>query len=275
MTAIEFSLPALDQEFTLIPATLEGAAPPTLDFSAVAVYNVKLSDMLAVFKYQSDSFDVSNAAATDIRYYVDSAAWPAALNPVHASMSESYMLATSGSIVAAKNLVKHDFVRYLADHLFNTPYGVDLFSNETELLEDLVSKGSTARAAIQTVLNNVNHTNAIGGTDGDTLKYSTNAQNTETNICRELMFQIINGDATRFGSIADSTEKQSVPILAGDSLNFVLSISAAADQEDLTGQGAFDIRRYKIQLNVVDTDTPTNTAPTESGSATEYPYHAA
>lgn len=275
MSAIEFSLPALDQEFTLIPATLEGAAPPTLDFSAVAVYNVKLSDMLAVFKYQTDSFDVSNAAATDIKYYVDSTAWPAALNPVHASMSESYMLATAGSIVAAKNLVKHDFVRYLANHLFNTPHGVDLFSNETELLEDLVSKGSTARAAIQTVLNNVNHANAIGGTDSDTLKYSTNAQNTETNICRELMFQIINGDATRFGEIQDSTAKQSVPILAGDSLNFVLSISAAADQEDLTGRGSFDIRRYKIQLNVVDTNNPTNTAPTESGSATEYPYNAA
>ena len=274
MPAIEFSLPALDQAFTLIAGELEGAAPPTLDFSAVAIYNVKLTDMLAVFKYQTDSFDVSNAAATDIKYYVDSTAWPANLNPVHASMNSGEMLATSGSIVAAKNLVKHDFVRYLADHLFNTPHGVDLFSNEDDLLVDLVTKGSAAATDIETALGDVNHANADGGTDADTLKYSTNAQNTNTNICRELMLQIINGDASRFGSIANSTAKQSVPIIPGDSLNFVLSITAADNQEDLTGVGAFDVRKYKIQLNVVDSATPTNTVPVEAGSATEYPYHA-
>jgi len=274
MSNIAFALPALDQAFTLIAGELEGAAPPTLDFSAVAVYNIKLSDMLAVFEYQTDSFDVSNAAATDIKYYVNSGAWPANLNPVHASMSSGEMLATAGSIVAAKNLVKHDFVRFLADHLFNTPHGVDLFSNEDELLSDLVTKGATKATAIETILGNVDHAHAVGGTDASTLKYSTNAQSTDTNICRELMFQIINGDASRFGSIADSTAKQSVPIIAGDSLNFVLSISAADDQEDLTGVGAFDVRKYKIQLNVVDSATPTNTVPVEAGSSTEYPYHA-
>jgi hypothetical protein len=274
MSYIAFSLPALDQAFTVIPATLEGAAPPTLDFSAVAVYNVKLSDMLAVFKYQSDSFDVSNAPATDIKYYVDSGAWPANLNPVHASMNSGEMLATGNGIVAAKNLVKHDFVRFLADHLFNTPHGVDLFSNEDDLLSDLVTKGATAATAIETALGNVNHANAVGGVDADTLKYSTNAQNTDTNICRELMLQIIDGAASRFGSISDSTAKQSVPIIAGDSLNFVLSVSAAEDQDDLTGVGAFDVRKYKIQLNVVDSATPSNTVPVEADSSTEYPYHA-
>jgi len=274
---IHFALPALDQSFNVIPATLEGAAPPTLDFSAVAVYNVKLSDMLAVFEYQSDSFDISNAAATDIKYYVNKAAWPANLNPVHASMNSGEMLATGNGIVAAKNLVKHDFVRFLADHLFNTPHGVDLFSNEDDLLSDLVTKGAAAATAIENALETVDHAHAVGGTDASSLKYSTNDQNTDTNICRELMLQIIDGAASRFhhSEPSNTTAKQSVPIIAGDSLNFVLSISAAENQEDLTGRGAFDVRKYKIQLNVVDSATPSNTVPVEADSSTEYPYHAA
>jgi hypothetical protein len=37
-------------------------------------------------------------------------------------------------------LVKHDFIRYISN-LFNTPYGTDLFSNETELITDLNNLG--------------------------------------------------------------------------------------------------------------------------------------
>jgi hypothetical protein len=38
-------------------------------------------------------------------------------------------------------LVKHDFIRYISNNLFNTPYGTDLFSNETELITDLNNLG--------------------------------------------------------------------------------------------------------------------------------------
>ena len=154
---VNFTLSGLNQTFTLgVSGELAAAAPAALDVSASAVYNIKLSDMLAVFKFQSDSFDVNDTDASDIKYYVFDAsnAWPTnlVLNPANADMSNNPIFATGGDIVLNKNKVKHDFVRYLALKLFNTAYGVDLFSNEDALLTDLVSKGATAHAAIKTAL---------------------------------------------------------------------------------------------------------------------------
>jgi hypothetical protein len=36
-----------------------------------------------------------------------------------------------------KLLVKHDFMRYISNSLFSTPYGSDLFKNESELITNL------------------------------------------------------------------------------------------------------------------------------------------
>jgi len=272
---VNFTLSALNQEFTLgVSGELAGEAPSALDVSAVAVYNVKLSDMLNVFKFQSDSIDVNDISASDIQYYVYRNAWPAALklNPVHAGLDSNPILATSGDIVADKNLVKHDFVRYLAQQLFNTPHGVDLFSNEDALLSDLVSKGATARGNIETALDAVNQASASAGTAPH--KYSTNALTGNTNICRELMRQVANVAPARFHGIANQTTVQSVPLAVNDTLNFKVSITAAANQHLLTDRpAAFDTRVYKIQLVLKSDEDATNTAPGEADSATEYPYH--
>lgn len=277
---VNFTLSALNQAFTVgISGELAGEAPASWDVSAVAVYNVKLSDMLAVFKFQSDSFDVNDVNASDIQYYVYKSLWPANLtiNPVHAAMTAGgapgVILATSETIVDTKNLVKHDFLRYLALKLFNTPHGVDLFSNEEALLADLVSKGATARGSIESALEAVDQAHAASGTAPN--KYSTNASTTPANICRELMRQVASAAASRFYGMENVTTIQSVPIAAGDTLNFKLSVTAAANQHNLTARpAAFDTRVYQIQLNVVDSASPTNVVPGETGSSAEYPYHA-
>ena len=276
--SVNFTLTGLNQNFTLgVSGELAGEAPVALDVSCVAVYNVKLSDMLAVFKFQSDSFDVNDTDASDIKYYVYMSNWPAELklNPVHAgALSSSPILATGGSIVAEKNLVKHDFVRYLAEQLFNTPHGVDLFSNEDALLSDLVAKGVTAREAIDASLNAVNQANAAHGTSPD--KYSTNALTGAANFSRELMRQVANAAPSRFASITNSNAIQSVPLLEDDTISFKVSISPAANQHDLTSRPtAFDTRVYQIKLVLKADVDATNTAPTEADSTSEYPYHAA
>ena len=277
---VNFTLSALNQTFTVgISGELAGEAPAAwTDISAVAVYNVKLSDMLAVFKFQSDSFDVNDISSGDLQYYVYKNVWPVELkiNPVHAAMTSGgtpgVILATGGSIVASKNFVKHDFLRYLAEQLFNTPHGVDLFSNEEALLSDLVSKGVTARESIEAALATVDQASAAAGTAPH--KYSTNALTTPANICRELMRQVANAAPARFYGTQNVTTVQSVPIAAGDTINLRLSSSPAAGQQNLTERpAAFDTRVYKIQLVVVDSASPENTLPVEAGSATEYPYH--
>ena len=282
--SIAFSLPALNQSYTLdICGSLLTAAPDAMtDVSAVATYHIKRSVLRSVFKFHSDSADVTDVSANDTRYYVFMTNWPvdASLNPAHAEMTSSPMLATGGDIVANKNLVKHDFVRYMAYKLFNTVYGVDLFANETELLNDISSKGRTAKDNIRTALDNVCTTSTVTGdgaltTDASNNKFTTNAASTNTNICRELIRQIGNSQPSRFNygvsdasgvDLSGNTFYREVPIEAGDSINFKLTVTPHATQHNLTGRTtAFESRVYKIRLLVSDT---VNTQPVD-GTATD------
>lgn len=277
---VNFTLSGLNQTFTLgVSGELAAAAAAVLDVSASAVYNIKLSDMLAVFKFQSDSFDVNDTDASDIKYYVFDAsnAWPTdlVLNPANADMSNNPIFATGGDILANKNKVKHDFVRYLALKLFNTAYGVDLFSNEDALLTDLVSKGATAHAAIKTALAAVSTTAAgLANTDANGLKYATNDLSGNTNFSRELLRQVAYAAPARFSATSNISGVQSVPLQADDTINFKVSISADAAQHNLTSvAGPFDVRVYQIRL--VLKAEPTNVVPIESGNTTAYPYYSA
>jgi hypothetical protein len=278
---VNFTLSGLNQTFTLgVSGELAAEAPTVLDVSATAVYNVKLSDMLNVFKFQADSFDVNDISDSDIKYYVFDAsnAWPTnlVLNPANADMSYNPMFATGGDIAANKNKIKHDFVRYLSFKLFNTSYGVDLFSNEDDLLNDLVSKGATAHTNLKAALAAVSTTSADLSNNSDVSGnyYATNSLTGNTNFSRELMRQVANAAPGRFGSMVDISGLQSVPLVVDDTINFKLSISAATGQHDLTGRtGPFDIRVYKIRLVLKADGDATNVTPIESGNTTAYPYH--
>jgi hypothetical protein len=286
---VNFTLEGLNQAFSLdVSGALAGEAPATIDASCVAIFNVKTTDMKAVFKYEADSFDVNDTDASDIKYYVYMNAWPATLklNPVHAhTLSTTPMLETAGEVVAEKNLVKHDFVRYLAKSLFNTPHGVDLFSNEDALLTDLVQKGAVSRLAIDASLNAVNQDTAAFGSSPH--KYTTNATATASNFSRVLLRQVANSAPARFHGTADISGVHSIPFVDGDSISFKVAIAPAALQHDLTTRtGPFDTRVYKIQLNLVADPVPpatkvANVTPGEADtgatyvSATEYPYHDA
>lgn len=281
--SIAFSLPALNQNYTLdICGSLLAAAPEAMtDISAVATYHIKRSVLRSVFQFHSDSADVNDVDASDTKYYVFMNNWPldASLNPAHASMTTTPMLATAGDILANKNLVKHDFVRYMAFKLFNTVYGVDLFANENAVLNDISSKGRTAKDNIRTFFDAVSTTSTVVGggalaTDASGNKYTTNAASTNTNICREIIRQIGSSAPGRFnygvsdpsGVDLSSNIYRQVPFLDGDSINFKLSITPHATQHNLTGRPtAFEARVYKIRLLVSDT---VNTQPVD-GTATD------
>ena len=290
---VHFNLSGLDQTFSLdVSGALAGEAPVAIDASCIAIYNVKTSDMKAVFKYESDAFDVNDTDASDIKYYVYKTAWDVAklkVNPVHAhTLTATPLLETAGDVVANKNLVKHDFVRYLAKSLFNTPHGVDLFSNEDALLTDLVQKGAAARLAIDASLVAVDISNAAFGTAGS--KYSTNALTTAANFSRVLLRQVANVRPSRFyeADVSGASGIQSVPFKNGDTISFKTSIAPASLQHNLTGvAGPFTARVYQIKLVMVadgaapldniipaETDIVSGVAATYV-SGTEYPYHTA
>jgi hypothetical protein len=268
ITNLDFVLTGLDEEITMgASGELFGVAIPTMDVSATAIFNVKTSSMRDVFQFQTDASDADQIKdSTDTLYYVKMDRWPTTgiLNPVHAMMDHSDSenpIATgdsNGTYVDNRMLVKHDFVRYLALKLFNTYQGVDLFSNEDAMKEDLAEKGAAAWASISGDLHTANGNNPM-----------TNSDDTN-NFSRQLLEQIINNDRDRLisdasaGTIDASNVVQAMPLVDGDTISFKITLKAATGQHNLTGVSAIGDRTYKIKLVL---GSGTNTTPTDKKDA--------
>jgi hypothetical protein len=273
MPSISFVLSEFESSVTMGVAGAVDLSSPSITSDAAAVIEVPLADMKAVFKYQTDSYDFTDASSADVKYYVDSASWPS-LNAANAMMDHA--LSTSpiySSAAANKNLVAHDFVRYLAFKLFGTHLGVDLFNNELALLADLRSicgygaDGNTWKEindAVAKVSKSAGDHTGILGSAGS--KYMTNATTTSDNLCRELLMQIFQNDKARFQSINAVDTPQSLPLEVNDTLNFKLTVHPASGQHNVTGlASAISERSYKIILKIVT--TPSNTAVAADESA--------
>ena len=284
---IDFTLVGLNQTFSLSTlATLDASSISLESTDATAVFYVRLSDMTNLFQYQTDSFDVNNVDASDIKYYMFQRSTPTEfrINPSHAMMNKTESAGMLGSgvqeIGADKSLVKHDFIRYIALRLFNTHYAVDLFQNEQELHENLTYLGETIRHNIDTIVSGISTTSASEtmAYDASGNKYLTNDVSGNTNLCRELMRQIAASEPSRFYNHGGNTAGlRNMPLQENDSINFKLTITAAAGQNVLTGVSVIPSRSYMIKMvlkNTVNTSSnDTNTAVTDSEMyPNSYPY---
>lgn len=152
--------------FNSIARASEPAAVSLEDLSGVGLTNVssfisvRTRDMRNVFQFQFDSDTIGDDIMKDTRFFVNMDAWPYDLiiNPMHASCDRiggkldvssvqnginisSSALPAKGkpylSSIPSQNLVKHDFIRHVAHGLFGTSRGVELFTNEDEVMVDL------------------------------------------------------------------------------------------------------------------------------------------
>lgn len=264
---------------------------------ADAVFYVKLSDMLSVFKFRMPSVDISLSeaifdASSDIQYYVFRKCWPTSLkiNPSHAMLDQndsSGMLTDGGGgggFAANKSLVKHDFIRYISLHLFNTIHGVDFLSNESDMLENIAYYGEVARVGIMAVLDTVGTLSAdiTMAADVSGNRYLTNIATGNTNISRELLRQISIAvperleaiDSGNHGGGADTL--LSVPLQENDTLNIKIVMEASPGQHTLTNVAAIPARSYNIKLimkNTVGSGGGTNTPVIDSDYFPNgYPY---
>lgn len=234
---------------------------------ADAVFYVKLSDMLSVFKFRTPTVSDGSLnlaifdASSDIQYYVFRKCWPTSLkiNPSHAMLDRSEssgMLTGGGSFAANKSLVKHDFIRYISLQLFNTIHGVDFLSNEDDLLENIVYYGDVARVGIMAVLDTISTQSAdiTMAADASGNRYLTNAVTSNTNISRELLRQIYLNVPERLAALSDSSGVLlSVPLIENDTLNIKVVMEPSPGQHTLTNVGAIPPREYNIKLVMKNT----------------------
>jgi uncharacterized protein YjbI with pentapeptide repeats len=278
---IDFTLSGLDQLIIIDTAGILDASGQSLETTdATAVFYVKLSEMSDIFKYQSDAFDVNDISATDLKYYVFHRKWPAALkiNPAHAMMNKTEsrgVLGTTTMFAANKLFTKHDFIRYLALKLFRTIFGVALFKNTNELLENETYWGENVRSNIYNILTGISTTSSDVSMNYDASgnKYLTNNVSSNTNLCRELMRQVAASAPSRFGSIADTLLPQSVPFAENDSINFKVTFNSTQTQHDLTGVAFIPSRSYMIKLIMKENIDGLNTPVMDSEMyPNAYPY---
>jgi hypothetical protein len=285
-TPFNFVLESLNSEVTMdLCGNLFSESTPILDVSATAILYVSIDAMKDLFQYQTDSNDLDNLPEADIKYYVDATALPP-LNPVNAMMDDAAsvnaisLTGTSGPLASNKALVCHDFTRYLASKLFGTHFGVDLFNNETELLQNLrlICDDSAADHTWYDIVAKVTNVSKTGAhldlvVDANNNKYMTNATNDNTNLCRVLFNQMVLSDVSRFKDITnesatyDGSIPHPLPFLVNDSISFKLTISPAADQEVLTQVEAFGGRSYEIKLIMVESPVNTEVDSAEEESA--------
>ena len=262
MTTLEFYLPALDTEVTLIEGTLDGAAvaPASLGEHAIANISIPLATAKAMFKFQSDSLDFTDVSANDLKYYVyyDGAAGAFHdMNPATALVASSDVTLGASDAV---NEVKHDFVRSLAFKLFNTVHGVDLFSNEAALVADVVTKGAGVTTKIRDLLAAVSNTDGTitVGNNPDKHMLNTDEHAIAGNIGRTIFRHIVASKPGRLvvgseGGITNTAEIQSIPFIIGDYFVFKLTVNSSATQTQVIGDltpNALSPRVYKIKLNL-------------------------
>ena len=297
---ISFCLDALHTTSDVYESrSIRSSSSSSAAYDATAIFYVKVSDMRAVFKFQlpgvSSGTDSSlNSAIFDsssnLRYYVFRRLWPTALkiNPVHAMMDRAEsagQCGSSGAYTTDKSLVKHDFIRYIALQLFNNVDGVDLFQNESDILENITYYGEISRIGIQSVLDTVSTMSAdiTMNVDSSMNKYSTNNNDSIMNISRELMRQIaVNAPArledSELVSAAAAGSLLSVPLVENDTMNIRVTVEAAPGQHNVTNVGTIPARTYNIKLILKEsiggsTDTSGNTGVGDSVFfPNAYPY---
>jgi len=281
---VDFTLNGLNQTILMTTSGLLDSSGSSLETTdATAVFYVKVSDMTDLFKFQTDSLDLNDDPATDVKYYVFNRKWPAALkiNPAHAMLNKTEsngMLGSASMFTENKMLAKHDFIRYLSQQLFNTIFGVDLFSNESDLLENATYWGENVRVNIKNILASISTTSSDATLNYDVSgnKYLTNAVTTDTNICRELVRQMAAAASSRFGSITNGSTPQNVPFVENDSINFKVTFQSTATQNMLTGVESIPTRSYMVKLVMKNSISGLNTAVADSEMfPNAYPYSSA
>ena len=278
---INFTLSGLNQTILMSTSgSLDGSSSSLETTDATAVFYVKVSDLTNVFKIQTDSNDMSDTDASDVKYYVFNRMWPAALkiNPAHAMLNKTEsngMLGTTDLFSENKMLAKHDFLRYLSLRLFNTIYGVDLFSNESDLLENTTYWGENVSANIHDIMASISTTSSdeTMSYDASGNKYLTDAASGNTNLCRELVRQLTASAASRFSSIVDANSPQGIPLMEDDSINFKVTFNSAPSQNVLTGVTEIPSRSYMVRLVLKNSITGLNTPVIDSEMySNAYPY---
>ncbi len=250
-------------------ATFDAAATTDVsgNYPNKAEIRVEKSVIQNMFQYWTDAIDMSNAVVSDIFYRVSYTNSVTPLSPdfvVGAIMTHSDPNMNPDSNLT--NYLPQDYLRYLAKQLFNTTRGVDLFANETEVLQSVNTRCRVGLNQIFLTYLDANANGIIRDEDDfiilnpyDPVEVA-GSQKVTGNPAKKIMKQILQNDPARFVDIssnyavAGQTYWYKMPIEVGDNLYFPVTIKAPTDQQKLTQPDSTTLigdRTYLIRCVVV------------------------
>ena len=244
---------------TTITMDISGAFDAS--YNEIGSYDAQLDvsinklDWASCFKITSDSIDISNVDATDIQYYVYDASNSAGLKSSHYTRASgtgnanlldgnpamSVVSSTPIHSGATNNELEYDFIRHIADDLFNTHNGVDLFVNETELRRSIEVACDGGSGNLLNLLSAILAASAANGA-------MINGQ--AGNLTYTLLRQLLNKQPQRFSNYAVSPDTPTaLPWEVGDSIWYLLTINAATNQHLLVRDTtAVASRTYLVKM---------------------------
>jgi len=242
---VEIVLTAFDNDITPVKATT--IADPVAE--ATAEIEVKLSDFINAFKIKT-SDDLANPLDPgDIKYYTDISQLASdysffattenkRFNPALArvKLNPATAVDASGAVLTESQLgVVNDYMRDLAKQMFGSPHLTYLFSNDVVVQEDVITKCKDPVVKdIRTLLTAVDKTASTLSTSDSDGKYTTNANATDGNICRQIFLSLATQVPERFRVNFNSTGITSLPLLAEDSIRFTITLKNELQKSDPT-----------------------------------------
>jgi hypothetical protein len=219
----------------------------TVDYSANAVVDVSYNLLQNMFQFYSNDISANDMPTdpVDLKYRV---VWSSNAQPLHVDINHNtwvYNNAMGGNTVngvTVNQLFTLDWIRWLAQELFNTINGVDLFSNEELVRSSLATAFSTD---LNTKFLELNNATTVDGSNNGVI-YSSNAPNASQSI----LSQIIGSAPDRLQDLIDTDDAHwfKCPILPNDDLYFRVKIRAKADQHNLTGVASVRDRTYLLKI---------------------------
>lgn len=246
----------LDESFNISALTIPSSTPTVSVDATVTCTGISAAALRNVFYYQTDN-DIATAGTDDVKYYVDTSAFGGIDASLNASTNGTISLADGGFI--AGESIAESFLRHTANGLFGTHLGVDLFTNETSVRAGIEASTLSLAQSINTDLAAV----GINGTDADLAgttggKYLDDDISGTKNVTRELINQLITDSVsvTRFEDISTNYSYSSkgagfyhVPLVAGDTLSYAVTIFPDPSQNDLVATGGTATsRKFRVKL---------------------------
>jgi len=258
-TPIDTILPAFDSTFVLDKQVELYDIMCHIDVSAEITLTQRISaaDMFYIFYFRTDE-DITSIPvdSSSVDYFLDQSKFTGA----QATMNPMNGLVTSGYY--GSNTTDHlakDFLRDMAQQLFNTHFGVDLFTNEDAIVTDISARSAMIGTNIYNILGDVDINNtSLEGPDVSYGYYTTDTYSHNTNITREILNHYLSMATIRFEDLTllridpNIPGVYGIPFVTGDTISYKLLVTANTSQNITidTNKPTLKTRSYRVKFVV-------------------------